>query len=138
VPSRTAAVCVRAAATTALGSFAIPRTARRCSPCLKPSPKTLDWVPLASPAAARCRPAAYTRLAPSDQDPTRLIKPPHHLTPPPPLALGSRSNGSIDRVNPGQTSRPDDFAESPLHFLEFTKIPSRLRKILTFNPFSLF
>jgi hypothetical protein len=46
------------AATTALGSFVVPRAARRCSPCLKPSPETLYWVPPASPAAARRQPSS--------------------------------------------------------------------------------
>jgi hypothetical protein len=43
------------AATAALGSFAVPRAARRCSPRLKLSSKTLDWVPPASRAAGRRR-----------------------------------------------------------------------------------
>jgi hypothetical protein len=100
------------ATTAALGSFAVLRAARRCSSRLKPSPQTLDWAPPASPAVARrrpppsavarCRPAAYTRPAPSDQDPMRLVKQPHHLTPPPPLALGFRSDGS-DKSDPEST-----------------------------------
>jgi hypothetical protein len=101
-------------ATATLGSFAVPRAARRCSPRLKPSPETLDWVPPVSPTAARrrpppsavarCRPTAYTHPAPSDQDLMRLIKPPHHLTPPPPLALGSRSDGS--RTSQPRSNQP--------------------------------
>jgi hypothetical protein len=63
----------------ALGCFAVPRAARRCSPRLKLSPETLDWVPTASPpplaAGRRRQPSAVAlRRVPHARVLSRRIK----------------------------------------------------------------
>jgi hypothetical protein len=128
--------CV-SAATAALDGFVVPRAAHRCFPRLKSSPGTQDRVRLRAPppsAVTRCRPAACMCPMSSDQDPTLPIQACRLLNPRSPATVRSRSDRSNQsdlestRSNPAS---PGDFAEKPLSFLKFTKIPSRRDKILT-------
>jgi hypothetical protein len=123
-----------------LDRFIASPAAHRCEPRAQSCPGTLDRV---SPARAppltanrRRSPPPSTRVRPPlpDLDPTIWILPSPLLSSRTFAAVGSKSNGSRSSrpgsipVNP---VRSRVFAETPLYFLEFTKIPSHSDKVLT-------
>jgi hypothetical protein len=127
----------------ALDRSTVLRASRRCLPCVESWLGALDWGLTGEPAAQRCRsrsppaqrrrPAACSRLAPSDRDPTPLINPAAPLRPHATTAIRSRSNGSRSSQpeSAGQTRRqPWQFCRKAPEFLIFTKIPFHLISFL--------
>jgi hypothetical protein len=128
----------------ALDRSAVLRASRRCLPCVESWLGALDWGLTGEPAAQRCRsrsppaqrrrPAACSRLAPSDRDPTPLINPAAPLRPHATTTVRSRSNGSRSSQleSAGQTRRqPWQFCRKAPEFSLFTKIPFHLMSFLT-------